>query len=89
MSCGSQERSGAQADNALLVKHSLHLLEDAVESVELPTGSKGVTRAGEFVYALFGHAGITFDNVQVRASEINKKVLPSVGQSKSWEICRI
>lgn len=58
--------SEAQADNALLVKQALHLVEDAMEGVQFPAGSKGVTRAGEFVYALFGHAGITFDTALVR-----------------------
>lgn len=60
-----QEKSGAEADNALLVKQALHLLEDAIDGVELPKGSNGATKAGDFVYALFGHAGIKFDNVQV------------------------
>lgn len=60
--------SGVQeADNALLVKQALHLLEDAMEGIKLPSGSSqpGVTRAGEFVYALFEHAGITFDTAAV------------------------
>lgn len=51
-----------------MVKQALHLLEDAMEGVELPSASssKGVTRAGEFVYALFGHAGVTFETAAVR-----------------------
>lgn len=67
--------SGEEADNALVVKQALHLLEDAVEGVQLPSGGtsagngfgqgKGVTKVGEFVYALFEHAGITFDTVKV------------------------
>lgn len=63
--------SAAQADDALAVKQALHLLEDAMEGVELPSSgsgsSRGVTRAGEFVYALFEHAGITFGTASVRA----------------------
>ncbi|CAN0538266.1 unnamed protein product, partial [Ectocarpus sp. 12 AP-2014] len=53
-----------QADNALLVKQALHLLEDAMEGVKLPASGKGFTQKGEYVYALFDHAGITFDTAQ-------------------------
>lgn len=75
----AQDKSGAQqADNALLVKQALHLLEDAVEGVQLPTGSKGVTKSGDFVYALFGHAGITFDTVQVSTTYRAKKLFPLI-----------
>lgn len=64
---GSQEGGGAaQADNALLVKQALHLLEDAVEKVDLPSGKNGLTRNGHFVYDLLGHAGITCENAQAR-----------------------
>ncbi|CAM9744689.1 unnamed protein product, partial [Scytosiphon promiscuus] len=57
---GDEEGGGAaQADNALLVKQALHLLEDAVENVDLPSGKNGLTRKGHFVYDLLGHAGIT------------------------------
>ncbi|CAN0138695.1 unnamed protein product, partial [Ectocarpus fasciculatus] len=54
----------SQADNALLVKQALHLLEDVMERVDLPASGRGVTQKGEYVYALFGHAGITFDTAQ-------------------------
>lgn len=71
--CRLQEGgSGAtEADNALLVKQALHLLEDAMEGVELPSGKKGVTRAGDYVYALFGHAGVTFDTALVSQISID------------------
>ena len=65
--CGLQE-AGAGAtdtDNALLVKQALHLLEDAIEGVELPSGKQGVTKKGDYVYALFGHAGVTCDTALV------------------------
>ncbi|CAM9495738.1 unnamed protein product, partial [Ectocarpus fasciculatus] len=58
----------SQADNALLVKQALHLLEDVMERVDLPASGKGVTQKGEYVYALFGHAGITFDTAQASLS---------------------
>ena len=56
------------------MKQALHLLEDAMELVELPSGKKGVTKTGDYVYALFGHAGVTFDTVLVKNK---KKVLGS------------
>lgn len=63
--CPQEGDGGAsQADNALLVKQALHLLEDVMENVDLPASSKGVTKKGDYVYALFGHAGITFDTAQ-------------------------
>lgn len=74
-----QEGSGAAAaDSALLVKQALHLLEDAMESVELPSSKAGVTRKGDYVYALFEHAGITCDNAQARTKGQRPRACVSV-----------
>lgn len=51
------------------MKQALHLLEDAVENVDLPSGKTGLTRKGNFVYDLLGHAGIAFDNAQARVQD--------------------